>query len=278
MEILINELSLIGQFASSEQFVSEALPPLLAVLKEVDSTKDILLKKYDLYTAKIDAETSIHDIIIGQTSRLYDEIRKFKSLLAALFENPYWEDSRKHSTCCTYIYNNNDVCNYSIAESCERDKVVISFIHPDFSETYLSIVKDNKTEIKIDNFFNKGHYIEIAWKKEVINCQEYCLRKFTGGKLDFSKIDEKESFALLKKEDENLFIDGFRKFTELSWQQIDVDKALDYKFYPDNDNVFKDVHHKIHKFRTSRKYRCFGYVDNGIFYVLRFDLEHKLSD
>jgi hypothetical protein len=39
MEILINELSLSGQFASSEQFVREALPPLVAALKEVDNTK-----------------------------------------------------------------------------------------------------------------------------------------------------------------------------------------------------------------------------------------------
>jgi hypothetical protein len=277
MEILINELSLSGQFASPEQFVNEALPPLLAVLKEVDSTRDLLLKKYDLFSARIDTGTSIYDIIAGPTSRLYDEIRKFKSQLAALFENPYWEDSRKHSTDCTYIYNDNNVCNYSIAEACERDKVIISFVHPDFSMTQLSVIR-NDTEIKVDNFFNKGHYTETAWKKEIINCQEYCIRKFAGGKLDFSKIDKKEGFSLLKKEDESLFIDGFRKFAELSWQQIGVDDALDYKPYPDNDNVFKDIPYKIHKFRTSRKYRCFGYVDNEIFYVLRFDLKHKLSD
>ncbi|MDR1160803.1 MAG: hypothetical protein LBK45_00535 [Tannerellaceae bacterium] len=277
MEILINELSVSGQFASSEQFVNEALPPLVAALKEVDNTKDILLKKYDLFSAKIDAETSVYDIMVGPASRLYDEIRKFKSLLVALFENPYWEDSRQHAADCSYICHGNNVCNYSIAEACERDKVIISFVHPDFSMTQLSIIK-NDTEIKVDNFFDKGHYTEIAWKREVLNCREYCMRKFAGGKLDFSKIDEKESFSLLKKEDERLFIDGFRKFTALSWQQIGVDDALDYKPYPDNDNIFKDIPYKIHKFRTSRKYRCFGYVDNGIFYVLRFDLEHKLSD
>lgn len=278
MDILINELSLSGQFDSTEQFVREALPPLLAVLKEVDSTKDVLLKKYDLYAAKIDSETSIHDIIIGQTSRLYDEIRKFKSQLATLLENPYWEDDRKHSVDCTYIYNDRDICDYSIAETCERDRVAISFIHPDYSETELTIFKDDDIIIKIDNLFNKGHYTETAWRRENISCQEYCMRKFTGGKLNFSRIDEKESFLLLKKEDQSLFIDGFRKFTELSWHQIGVDDALDYKPYSDNNKVFKDIPYKIHKFRTSQKYRCFGYADNGVFYVLRFDLEHKLSD
>jgi hypothetical protein len=277
MEILINELSLTGQFASSEQFISEGLPPLLAVMKEVDSTKDLLYKKYDLYNSKIDAKTTIYDLIVGQTSRLYDEIRRFKSQLAALFENPYWEDNRKHPADYAYVYNGNDVCNHSIAEACERDKTIISFVHKNFSTTQLSIMK-NDTEIEIDNLFDKGHYAETARKKETINCQEYCIRKFKGGKLDFSKIDEKEGFALLKKEDENLFIDAFRKFTELSWSQINVDDALDYKPYPDNDNVFRQIPYKIHKFRVSQKYRCFGYSDKGIFYVLRFDLEHKLSD
>jgi hypothetical protein len=277
MEILINERSLTGQFASPEQFVYNALPPLLAVLKEVDNTRDLLYKKYDFYDSKIDATTTIYDILVGTTSRLYDEIRRFKSQLATLFENPYWEDDRKHEADCPYVYNGKDFCNYSIAEACERDKMILSFTHSDFSITQFSITKDD-TEIDIDNFFNKGHYIEAAWKKEAIVCREYCRRKFEGGKLDFSKIDEKEGFSLLKKEDESLFIDAFRKFTELSWPQINVDDALDYKPYPDNDNIFRLIPYKIHKFRVSQKYRCFGYSDKGTFYVLRFDLEHKLSD
>ena len=33
-------------------------------------------------------------------------------------------------------------------------------------------------------------------------------------------VNSKEGFSLIKKEDEALFFDGFKKFTELSWQQI----------------------------------------------------------
>jgi hypothetical protein len=277
MEILINELSLTGQFASPEHFVKEGLPPLLAVMKEVDSTKDLLYKKYDFYDSKIDETTTVYDVFVGTVSRLYDEIRRFKSLLAALFENPYWENDRKHEADCSYVYNGKDFCNHSVAEACERDRMIISFIHPDFSITRLLVIK-NGVEIIVNNSFDKGHYTEAAWEKGAFDCQAYCARKFAEGKLDFSRIDEKEGFSLLKKEDESLFIDAFRKFTELSWPQINVDDALDYKPYPDNDNIFRLIPYKIHKFRVSQKYRCFGYSDNGIFYVLRFDLEHKLSD
>lgn len=34
----------------------------------------------------------------------------------------------------------------------------------------------------------------------------------------------------------------------------------------------------VKKFRITQRNRCFGYVDNGVFYVLRFDLDHELSD
>lgn len=34
----------------------------------------------------------------------------------------------------------------------------------------------------------------------------------------------------------------------------------------------------IKKFRITQRNRCFGYVENGVFYVLRFDLDHELSD
>jgi len=164
-----------------------------------------------------------------------------------------------------------------LAEACERDRMVISFFHPDFSSGILLILKE-KTKMTLDNFVNRLDYIETAYNKNIISCEEYCKKKYKGDKLDFSKIDIKEGFNLLSKEEESLFIDCFRKFTELTWPQIFDDGALRFKEYKDNKNYFKLLNKKIHKFRISRKYRCFGYVEQGIFYVLLFDLTHDLSD
>jgi hypothetical protein len=277
VEILINELSLSGQFASADHFINDALHPLTALLNEIDYTKDLLYKRYDFYNSLVTAKISIHHILMGAISRQYDEVRKFKSQLAGLFENPYWEDDPRHSTDSVYLFNGNDVSGQSIAEACERDKIVVSFMHPDFASLQLLILKE-QAKIELDNLFEKGHYTEAAWKRGVLTCEDYCTRKFSTGKLNFSKIDKKEGFALLKKEDEALFIDGFRKFTDLTWPQINVDDALDYKEYKDSKGHFKGTGKKIHKFRISQKYRCFGYVEEGVFYTLLFDLTHKLSD
>jgi hypothetical protein len=277
-EILINELSLSGQFNSVEDFIScGALTQFNSLLNEIKGCDVLLYKNHSFYNSMITKEISIHTILVGSISRQYDEIRKMKSSLACLFEDPYWENSQKHSPDVYYLFNNNCVTGQSLAEACERDKIVISFTHPDFSSGCLLILKEN-TEISLDNPVKKEEYTALAYKRNLINCKEYCIRKFSGGKLDFSKIDRKESFLLLSKEDEKLFMDGFRKFTELTWPQIFVDDALDYKEYKDKKGHFKSLNKKIHKFRITQKYRCFGYAEQGIFYILIFDLTHDLSD
>lgn len=279
MEVLINELSLHGQYSSEEQFEDIGVMPLISVFKELNTERDTVFRKYDLYTYKITPEKSLHDFLVSQTSRLSDATRRLKSLLSSfILDEPYWENTQKHTASNAYLFAGNNVCGSSLAEACERDKAIISFHSEDFNTNKIDISKDASEEITLDNLFEKGHCNELNWERHIIRVDEYCFSRFKGDKLDFSQIDDKLGFELLKKEDEGVFIDAFRKFTELSWQQISMDDALDYKPYPDNDKIFRYVPHKIHKFRVTQKYRCFGYTLNGVFYVLRFDLEHKLSD
>ena len=167
MEILFNELSLTGQFDSREQFVDEALPPLLSLLNEIDSSKNIFYKKQDFYASLVTKTDSVHDILIGNISRQYKEISKFKRQLRQLFDNPYWEDNRKHLSTCAYEYNGTNLCNHSIAEACERDRVIISFTHPNFSGIKLSVLKNNSGEIELDNIFAEGHYNTIARQRGI---------------------------------------------------------------------------------------------------------------
>jgi len=276
-EILINELSLDGQFSSVFEFIEGALIKFNALLNEIKGPNILLFKNHAFYDSKITGDTTIYNILVGAISRQYDEIRKMKSGLACLFEEPYWENNQKHSPDIFYLFMENCVTGQSLAEACERDRIVISFIHQFFSSDSLLILKEN-TEVILDNLVNKIDYIETAYNKNIIRCEEYCKKKFKGDKLDFSRINIEESFDLLSKEEESLFIDGFRKFTELTWSQIFEDSALRFKEYKDNKKYFKSLNKKIHKFRISRKYRCFGYIEQGIFYVLLFDLTHDLSD
>ncbi len=276
MEILINELSLCGQYATVDEFVKLALPPVLSVLKDINPTKDQLFKKNDFYLSSVTIRDTLYDIFVGTVSRKYDEIRRAKTLLVKLFENPYWEHDQKHSVESTYQYKQTDIGGSSLAESCERDKVVLSFKHVDYVDRLLPISKDHEV-LHIDNLFDKGHYLELCWQRKIIIFEEYCILKFKDSKLNFSQIDLKEGFKIISTTDQHLFFKAFRKFSELPWQQISVDDGLDYKLF-NNGQYFRNITYPIHKFRISQKYRCFGYVNGGVFYVLMFDLDHKLSD
>ena len=109
MDILINELSLNGQFVSTPDFIDKGLKPFIAVLYELD----------------------------------------------------------RNNTADIYEYNGNNIYGSSLAESYERDKVVISFIHSDFSTNILNVSK-NGTVISIDNLFDSGHYLSVAKSKGII--------------------------------------------------------------------------------------------------------------
>ena len=64
--------------------------------------------------------------------------------------------------------------------------------------------------------------------------KKYITIHFGGGKLDFSLIDDTHGFSLIDNENQNEFIDSFRKFEELDWSAIATDNGLDYKPYNKN--------------------------------------------
>ena len=173
MEILINELSLNGQFLTVQDFVNDGLTPFTATLKELNTSKDVVLKKQDFWNSQITSINDLHSILVQKS----DEITRFKSIVSSLIDKPFWEDSQKHNIEDDYEYNRSKIIGSSLAESCERDKVVISFIHANFSSAKLQTFR-NKKPIDVDNLFSKEHYIEIAYSRNQINKCEYFERKF----------------------------------------------------------------------------------------------------
>lgn len=167
MDILLNELSVQGQFASIQEFVDDVLPSFLEVLDDVDESNDLIYKKYDLFSSMVTPDTNLHAILIGDYSRQYDIIRRFKSKLVSLFKDPYWEETQKHSIDTPYLYKGEDIAGTSLAESCERDKVVISLPCADFYSGKLIIQKQAK-ELIVDNLFAAGHYTAVAEERGLI--------------------------------------------------------------------------------------------------------------
>lgn len=167
----MNELSLSGQYASIEFFVEQILPSLITVLDEVQNlSKATIYKNQQFYLSKVTRIDTIHDILVGKLSRQYTSIRKFKTQLhSILFAEPYWEPTRKHLEGDSYTYKGNNVCNHSVAEACERDKIIVSFRDSElFQEETLSILKNDTEKMVIDNLFNAGHYSNVLHQRGII--------------------------------------------------------------------------------------------------------------
>lgn len=159
MELLLNELSLSGQFASIDHFVEHGVLNVLRVFSELHNV-DLVLKKYDFHSFHVTPSQSIHDVLTGSVSRTYDELRKFKIHLSRVFDKPYWEDDQKHDVNSKYFLAGISVSGTSLAEACERHKVIISFTHESFLNTQISVDCNGKL-VTIDNLFEEGQYTTL---------------------------------------------------------------------------------------------------------------------
>lgn len=74
-----------------------------------------------------------------------DELRRLKSAIASLTKEPFWDvgdsDIMQEMT-SNYLLNGLDVAGSSIAEACERDRALASFVPSSFSGSTLGLVKN----------------------------------------------------------------------------------------------------------------------------------------
>ena len=74
--------------------------------------------------------------------------------------------------------------------------------------------------------YGKGNQLySILLERGELPLEKYITTRFSGGKLDFSLIDDTHGFSLIDNENQNEFIDSFRKFEELDWNAIATDKG-----------------------------------------------------
>lgn len=109
----------------------------------------------------------------------------------------------------------------------------------------------------------------LVWKGRIASREVY-HDPFQRRETWSSLIDDTHGFSLIDNENQNEFIDSFRKFEELDWTAVATDDGLDYKTYNKNrrsKHYFSDDLWKkgIRKFKITQRNRCFGYVDNGVF-------------
>jgi hypothetical protein len=274
MQILFNELSLTGQFSDHDDFVKNALLPFIGVLKEMQGFSTLLLKKSDVWDKMITPTCNLHSFLVAR--RPSDEASRLKSAIANLTKEPFWDLDSKQESGSEYDLNGSDITGSSPAEACERDRIVVSFLLSAASSDPLNILRNN-INIQLLNLTYPGKLPNILWTNKRISFESYLKAQFSGGKLDFSRVDEKIGFSGIEPKEQSLFVDTFRKFEILTWEQIHSDSGLEYKKYSGTTPVSKGSTIS-YKFRASKKIRCHGYRENDSFIVIGFETDHKLSD
>ena len=290
MDHILNELSLVGQFQSVDDFVREGALPLADVLADIAKFGGTLLyKKSDFYQCNALPNMTFFDLVIaGAPARTNDSLRKLKSKLALLMNEPHWDLNPKQDEEAIYVMVDNsgkeiDVSGTSIAEALIRKACLVSFSKSAFVQTPIKVKEKSKNAYSdVENVWRSGQVCDVLQKAGVLSIEDYMIGKYSG-KLDFSSIDDKNGFCLINSSNISVFESGFRKFNELPGSQIPMDDALDYKEFHCNANTKRFFHKEmwgkgIRKFRITQEIRCLGYVEDSTFYVLRFDLDHKLSD
>jgi hypothetical protein len=276
MQILFNELSLTGQFSDQNAFIRDGLLPFVGVLKEMKEFSSLLLKKSNVWDKMITPTSTLYSLLVDNALRTFDEVRRLKSAIAELTKEPFWDYDSKQVAGSTYLLDGVDIRGSSPAEACERDHVIVSFVSSSASVNPLNIIR-NGLNVPLTNLTYSGMLTELLWAGNQISFELYLNARFSRGKLDFSKVDDKMGFSMVQASEHYLFIDTFRKFEELTWDQIHADKGLDYKEYHERTDIRRRVG-KTYKFRVSQKFRCHGYREKDSFVVIGFETDHKLSD
>ncbi len=278
----MNELSLEGQFVNLEDFL-DSLKVMIVVQKVMDAAQIRLLKHYNLTNEKVTESHTLHQVLTDNSVKTTNEIRRFKMYLKRLLSDPaFWHESQIHKETDNYIFKHTEKkYDYSLAEACERDRKVLSFDNERYREDILEVQK-NGMKMTLLNFHNPYTLSETLYEENLINENDYCKFRFYNTNLSFDKLDDKYAFEILTNEEKRTFISTFKMFSEMSWEDILKHDGLDYKPYtPPGESWFEHTpfaYKKIYKFRTSQRCRCFGYREEDVFFVLRFERDHKISD
>ena len=287
MEFILNEQSLNGQYADVSGFIEHGIKPLFDVVRKMESLQFYtILKNSNFWQRPVVPGQSFYDILFSRESRMNDFLRKTKSILSRLQNEPYWDVSPVQDATKKYLLrvesSSRDVTNTGVAEAYARKACLISFALKEYDYTPLEIQHVGQSEGIVHNIRNSEHLIKILFDTKVLDVSQYVKNKFCS-KLNFDYIDSRNGLNLINKEKMNSFLNSFQDFERMTWQQIITSDAFDYKDFHKNRSTRdyfspEDWDKGVKKFRISQEIRCFGYVLENVFYVRRIDLDHILSD
>jgi hypothetical protein len=288
MEILLNELSLDKQFSTLDDFIENSLFGFVEIVTFFIESGNCPMKNYDFYNCKITQIDTFYSLITNKSIyRISDIVRKYKTTLDRINREPFWESNKLHNTELIYSWNDKIVTGTSVAESFERNSFLISFKPSKFELDKLIVQKEYKETKEIHNITELNSALKYLYDNNCLRFYDFCKYYYKETKLSFEHINKEKSFDLISdKKDENEFLNSFNMFSEMTWFDIiaqggkgENKVGLAYSKYHKQEAFSSyNLSNIIDKFRCSQKIRVFGYRNKDKFYVLEFDMNHRLSD
>lgn len=183
MEYILNEQSLKGQFANSDNFATDGMKPLLGVIKTLSSigVNDIL-KNQNFFNSEVVPGKKWYELKHG---RMSDTVRAMCSLLSKMQGQPYWDltprqDMNKHY----YIQRAGDddaiveidVAQTGVAEAFARKGCLISFTGGDYDNNTEYVRCEDELqygENPVMNLHDKEETEKFLFDSGQINFQHY---------------------------------------------------------------------------------------------------------
>ena len=179
--IIINELSLSGQFHDSQDFWKNGMPPFYKALQDARSFGvGYLFKQGSFYGAQATPDKTLHDLLTAPEARIIDEAKRYKSTLARAICNPFWDDAPQQDLNAHYLADEADVSGSSVAEATARAVCLLSFIRSLYGKHPVVVTKDG-VAIPVGNIWKEKQLSSILFEREELSLKKYITTRFSGG-------------------------------------------------------------------------------------------------
>lgn len=242
MSVIINDLSIDGQFSDVDEFCDKILEQTIPILDILNNLDINILKSYNTYDLNVTKEEKLINIM---RLRGRPEITKLKSQLSKIFlDEPYWDSDIKSNTGSIYECEFTDELEgYCIAEALEREVPVLSFEHEKFNNDKILIKKDDIEKNVLNIYDNKNALDTFRDIGKISSfeylCEKYKLKDSFGLSIGKNLFNDFVEEAGLLQEDVDIIIDDINKFIDCDKKGIHIDRYSDH------------IEGKINEFRTS---------------------------
>ena len=169
---------------------------------------------------------------------------------------PFWDQEEffKQDISSKYFLGTIDVTATSIAEASEDEKVILSFLHKDYENKELEIIKNKEECLSVISVYSYDYLEEYLWKNKETDIYDYLKARYIDRRLDFSKFEKEYGFLDFSQSEIEDCIEAFDRFEEAEgWDEIVRDRTLNFKRYSPASN--KDDWFRKSEFKDKKIYK-----------------------